>query len=139
MQHPPVIKDQHPPRRKLLPVLTLLLLEDLGEQARGVVPGGCLVDGELDARAVGRVPADAQQVARGRVVLEDGEAAVRLDADAVVARGVRVDVDGRERVVGARVAALELLGRLEAVHEERGAPRAVRVGQEVERLQPGWV
>lgn len=134
MQHPPVIKDQHPAGRQLLPVLVLLLLEQRVELARCIVPRLDLLNRQLDTGSVGRVPAHAQQVACRRVVLENGEAAVRLDADALVARGVRVHVHRGQDIVGFLVLLQELGCDFEAVDEQGRAAGAVRVREQMERL-----
>jgi hypothetical protein len=135
MQHPPVIKDQHIPRLQLLPVLILLLLEQRIKLTSSIVPLLHVLDRQLDTRAVRTIPAHAQQVPGSGVVFEDGEAAVGLDADAFVARGVGVDVYGRKDPVCFSICFQQLVRDFEAVDEEGRAAFAVGVREQVECLQ----
>jgi hypothetical protein len=68
-------------------------------------------------------------------VFEDGEAAVGLDADAFVARGVGVDVYGRKDPVCFSICFQQLVRDFEAVDEEGRAAFAVGVREQVECLQ----
>jgi hypothetical protein len=139
MQHPPIIKNQHTPRPQLLPVLIRLRLEQRVKLARSRIPRPNLLNLQLDTRSVRRVPAHTQQLPRRGIVLKHGEPAVRLDRDALVARRVRVHVDGCQEIVCRGVGVGQLVRGAEAVDEQRGAAGAVRVRKEVERLQAGWV
>lgn len=135
MQHPPVIENQHPSGNQLLPVLVLLLLEQRIKLARSIIPHLDLINRQLDARAIRRIPAHTQQIARRRIVLEHGKAAVGLNANALVPGRMGVHVDRAQDAVRVPVVLKELVCDLEPVDEQRGAARAAAVRQQVERLQ----
>lgn len=92
MQHPPVVKDQHPSGCQLLPVLILLLLEQGIKLAGRIVPRLDFVNGKFDGRAVRAIPPHSEQVIGCGVVFQDWEAAVWLNGDAFVAGGVAVHI-----------------------------------------------
>jgi hypothetical protein len=134
MQHSPVIKDQHPPRRQLLPVLILLLLQQRIKLPRSIVPRLHLINRQTNTRAIRTIPPHAQQNARRGIVFENWKATIRLNTNALVARSMSMDIYIRQDPVCIAICFVQLLGDFEAIDEQGRAAFAVGMGEEMECL-----
>lgn len=116
MQDSPIVKYQHSPRHQLLPVLILPLLQQPIKNARRIIPLLHLRNGHINTRAVSTIPAHPQNLARRRVLFNNREATVGLDADPIVARGMRVDSDFTKRLVRLAMGFAKFRDSFEAVY-----------------------
>jgi hypothetical protein len=136
VQHPPIIKHHHSPRRQLLPILILAALQQRIKLARRRVPSADLLNRHLHARAVRRVPTYTQQLPSGGIVLKHREPAVRHDTNPLIPRRVSVHINRAEKLIRLWIGLAQVGGDFKPVDEQAGAAGAVGVGEQVEGLQP---